>query len=215
MRTLVRLLLLLALVLLVPVLPFLLCGPALEAWMSDWLHHWATPGRTAGLVIGLLATDILLPVPASLVSTLGGARLGWAAGTLASWTGMTCGACLGFALARWGGRPLVERWVSAQDQQQLAELSHRVGPALLVVTRAVPILAEAAVLLLGLQGLAWSRFLPPIVCSNLGIALAYSAFGRLAAAEHWLPLALGISLALPLLLVTLTRRWLRSAARDD
>jgi hypothetical protein len=71
----------------------------------------------------------------------------------------------------------------------------------------VPVLAEASVLLLGMHGLSWRRFLPPVLLSNLGLALAYAAFGELAEKYSLLPLALGVSIALPVVMVALFRAW--------
>ena len=75
-----------------------------------------------------------------------------------------------------------------------------------MVLRAVPVLAEASVLLVGIHNLSWRRFLPPVILSNLGIALAYAKFGEFAERNGWLPLALGMSIALPLLLTVVARR---------
>ncbi len=49
---------------------------------------------------GLLASDILLPIPSSIVGTLLGARLGFWAGLIAIWTGLMAGNILGYLLAR-------------------------------------------------------------------------------------------------------------------
>jgi membrane protein DedA with SNARE-associated domain len=113
---------------------------------------------------------------------------------------MTLGAMLGFWAARRWGRPIVAWLTRANDLQRTAALVERYGPTLLVLGRGVPVLAEATVLILGMHGLAWRRFLPPVVLSNLGLALAYSAFGRFAEQHGWLPLALGVAVALPVLL---------------
>jgi uncharacterized membrane protein YdjX (TVP38/TMEM64 family) len=160
------------------------------------------------VIVGLLATDVLLPVPSSLVSTLGGSQLGTVWGTIASWVGMTAGAALGFALARWLGTPFAHRISHPKDLQRLERASDRYGPLFLVLARGVPVFAEASVLLLGMHRLSWRRFLPVVLASNFGIALAYSAFGTWAAQREWLPLALGISVALPLLWTMMARRWL-------
>jgi uncharacterized membrane protein YdjX (TVP38/TMEM64 family) len=208
MRTLLRPLLLVILVLLVPIVPFVACGEQLEAWFHRWSAEQVSQRIVAAAVVGLLATDILLPVPSSLVSTFGGAALGTLGGTLASWVGMTISAVVGFALARWCG-PAVTRWLSSpQDVRRVEQASERYGPVFLVLARGVPVLAEASVLLLGIHGLSWRKFLPAVVASNLGIALAYSAFGTWAAEHAWLPVALGVSVALPLLWATFARRWL-------
>jgi 3-dehydroquinate synthase len=78
----------------------------------------------------------------------------------------------------------------------------------LIVTRALPILAEAAVLLMGAARLPWRQFLPAIMLSNLGIALVYSILGRLARDRGQLLWAIAVSIALPLLATTMARLWL-------
>lgn len=208
MRSFWRPLLLVSVVLLIPIVPFLVWGEQLESWFDAWSQRGASQLTVAAVVAGLLATDIVLPIPSSLVSTFGGAQLGTLAGTLASWVGMTVSAVAGFALARWCG-PAVTRWLSRpEDVARVERASERYGPMFVVLARGVPVFAEASVLLLGIHQLSWRRFLPVMAASNLGIALAYSAFGTLAARHQWLPLALGVSVALPLLWSTLARRWL-------
>jgi uncharacterized membrane protein YdjX (TVP38/TMEM64 family) len=207
-----RPLLIVTLVLAAPVVPFLLVGDRLESWFTAMFDP--PPSATAlwWMVAGVMASDVLLPVPSSMVSTLAGAQLGIVGGTSASWIGMTAGAMLAFGLARRFGRSLALRLVAAEDLDRLDRLALRLGPGLIVLTRAVPVLAEASVLLLGINQLAWRRFLPALLASNLGIALAYAAFGDLAGEHAWLPLALGISLAAPLALLALARWWLARRA---
>ncbi|MHB8863046.1 MAG: TVP38/TMEM64 family protein [Pirellulaceae bacterium] len=212
MQALSRPLLLLGVVLLVPIVPFVIFGDQLEGWFRDWAEQTLSRSTVALVVVSLLATDILLPIPSSLVSTFGGSALGTVAGTLASWAGMTLGGVFGFALARWLGAPFAQRITRPQDLQQLAWASDRYGPLVLVLARGVPVFAEASVLLLGMHRLSWRRFLPAVIASNCGIALAYSAFGTWAAERAWLPMALGISVALPLLCTMMARRWLRAHA---
>jgi uncharacterized membrane protein YdjX (TVP38/TMEM64 family) len=201
---------LIVVILLVPILPFLLLGPALDDWVARWRESSTSGGGTALLVIAVLAIDMVLPIPSSVVSTLGGVRLGWFAGTLASWCGMTVGACLGFALARrWG--PALALWFTREEDLQAMRAAHdRFGVAVLVLARGVPVLAEASVLLAGINRLTWRRFLWPVVSANLGLAFAYSAFGDFAARHHWLPAALAIAIALPVLLALAAHRGLRS-----
>jgi len=205
-----RALFLFVIVLAIPIVPFLIWGQRIEAWGESFIAEPPSKGVTAMLIIGLLSTDILLPVPSSLVSTLAGSQLGLLGGTLASWLGMTIGAVIGFSIAKAFGRAVALRFTSEDDLEQMESLTNRLGPATLIVTRAVPVLAEACVLLVGVHQLSWRRFLPPVLLANLGIAVAYSAFGEFAAANEWLPAALGIAIALPLLLLFIARRWLAS-----
>jgi 3-dehydroquinate synthase len=99
---------------------------------------------------------------------------------------------------------------SDADLERLDDLTRQYGAVVLVVTRALPLLAEASVLLVGIHRLPWWRFWPPVLLSNLGIALAYAFFGEVAARNQWLPIALGVSLGLPVLLGASVRWWFLS-----
>lgn len=216
MRELLRTLPLMCLVLLVPVLPFLAFGGQFEQWLRGLAEEPPSVMATASLVIGLLSTDILLPIPSSVVITMGGWQLGWWIGSVAAWTGMNLGAVLGFCLARrWGHR--FARWFSSEDDlSRMHGISERYGPLVLTVTRAMPVFAEASVLIAGIHKLSWRRFLPAILLSNLGIAVAYSAFGDYAEQHQWLPLALGVAVALPVLVAAGAQRLLpQQESRDD
>ena len=64
-------------VLAVAVVPFLLFGGPLEAQARAWLEGPMPRWARAGVVVGLLAGDVLLPVPSSVVNTFAGAALGF------------------------------------------------------------------------------------------------------------------------------------------
>jgi uncharacterized membrane protein YdjX (TVP38/TMEM64 family) len=216
MRGIWRPLIVIVLALLVPIVPFLAFGDALDARIAGWLDPPPPPANVALLTVAVLAADVLLPVPSSVVSTLAGARLGVLAATSASWLGMTTGALVAFWLARAFGRPLAIRLSTSQDIDDMDHIARRAGAWALIVSRPLPILAEAAVLFLGTSGMRLRAFLPPVLLSNLGIALVYSILGRFAQSHGALPLALGASVALPLAATTGTR-WLlaRQPARFE
>jgi uncharacterized membrane protein YdjX (TVP38/TMEM64 family) len=198
---------LISMVLLVPILPFLFFGEQLTTLVTDWLEQPSSRPATIGIIVGLLATDIFLPIPSSMISTLGGWQLGWLAGTLASWVGLSLGAIAGFSLARRWGRPFALWFTREEELDRMQELSTSYGIAILVLARGVPVLAEASVLLMGVHRLPWKHFLPAVLLSNLGIAWAYSTFGEIAEHHHWLPLALGVSVAFPVLLAAVIERF--------
>jgi uncharacterized membrane protein YdjX (TVP38/TMEM64 family) len=202
-------------VLLIPIIPFLFLGVQFEGWLRDFSESPPSDVATAAVVIGLLSTDILLPIPSSVISTLSGWQLGWWRGTLSTWIGMNLGAIIGFALARRWGQPFA-RWFSKKDDmERMREVSDRYGPFVLVLTRAMPVFAEASVLIAGIHRLAWRRFLPAVLLSNLGIAVGYAAFGDFAEQHQWLPLALGVSVAVPVLVAAAARRFFPSRGERD
>lgn len=175
-----RPLLLLAAALLVPVVPFLFLGADLEQRVRAWLAGEWSPTERFLLIAGVLSTDILLPIPSSAVCTYGGAILGFARGTLASWLGMSVGGMLGFALARLLGRPFARRFANDADLARTERWLQRYGAAALIATRPVPVFAEACVLLVGVSRMPWGRFMPALLVSNLVVSAVYSACGALA-----------------------------------
>jgi uncharacterized membrane protein YdjX (TVP38/TMEM64 family) len=196
-------------VLLIPIVPFLLFHQQINDWWEHWHAQPHSSALIAGVVVALLATDIFLPVPSSVVATLAGYELGVTGGTLVAWIGMSLGAAIGFELARRWGQRLVQWLTRPADLERTNRLVDAYGPTLLVVGRGVPVLAEATVLIMGMHGLSWRRFLPPMLLSNLGLALAYAAFGEVASRYNWLPLAMAVSIAIPVLLAGGFRLWSR------
>lgn len=194
-------------ILAIPIVPFLLFGERVDRWLVQWKTDPPPAPTVAVVVVGLLATDVFLPIPSSVVATLAGYQLGTVAGTAAAWCGMTLGAVIGFGLARWLGPRFVAWNTRPADLEKTRRLTDRFGPLILVLGRGVPVLAEASVLLLGMHGLSWQRFLLPTALANFGLALAYGVFGEVAEKHGLLPLALGVSVALPVVMVALFRAW--------
>lgn len=187
---------LIALLLSLILLPFFAVGQPMEAWMSAvMMRVKGHPTMAFLLVFGFLASDILLPVPSSIVSTLGGAALGVFWGALASWAGMMVSCVLGFWLGRLG-RSLGRRLAGADELDRLERLEARVGDWMIVVARPVPVLAEASTLLAGMGRMSFMRFLLMAAVSNLGVSAVYALIGSLSARmDAFLP-AFGASMLL-------------------
>jgi len=141
------------------------------------------------------------------VSTFAGQRLGIVAGALASWIGMTLGAVAAFALARCFGKPLAERLAGPVELARMERLTDRHGTRLIVLTRALPVLAEASVLVMGAARLSWRKFLPAAMLSNLGLSAVYATCGALSREAGIELTALIASIALPLLAAAIAKRY--------
>jgi 3-dehydroquinate synthase len=109
------------------------------------------------------------------------------------------------------GRPFAKRWGNEADLDRLDRLSQRYGPLVLVVTRALPLLSEASVLLLGLSGLRWLPAALAILLSNAAIAAVYVSFGAWFQGSPALPWAVVASALLPLLPLW----WVRKRLQGD
>lgn len=130
-------------------------------------------------ILALFAGDVFLPVPSSLVSVAAVALFGWAGGLLI-WIGMTIGCGLGYWLGSRAGRPLAERFIGADEVARARRIAGELGPAALVLTRAVPVLAEASTVAAGLAAMPFRRFALTTGLANAGIASVYAAWGTAA-----------------------------------
>lgn len=177
-----RLTLVIILALLIPIIPFAIIGelPG-ERWLSaadnnSWLFGLAGSG--------ILASDILLPIPSSIVGTMLGARLGFLPGWAWAWFGLVMGNLLGYIT----GRLALSRLGSGLPQT----------PTILIlfISRPVPILAEAAAFTAGAGRMGLSTFLAVTITGNGIYACALAGNGA-----ALLPDALiGPGLVLPMLL---------------
>jgi uncharacterized membrane protein YdjX (TVP38/TMEM64 family) len=134
------------------------------------------------IIIALLAGDVLLPMPSSVISVFAGSAFGLAWGTAVIWAGLMAGCLLGYALGAVPGRGLANRVVGRRDVAGMGRLFEGAGPLVLVLARAVPVLAEASVLAAGAARMPLATFLLTTGLSNIGVALAYAGVGATAAA---------------------------------
>jgi uncharacterized membrane protein YdjX (TVP38/TMEM64 family) len=208
-RRLLKPLLLVTIVLVVPIALVALRGESFADQIARWQTDPPARGALVALVVAILAADVVLPVPSGPINTLAGSQLGVVLGTAASAAGMTLGAAIAFALARCWGRPLAERLSSDEQLREADRACREHGPWMLVLTRPLPIVAEAAVLVAGGLKMPLRDFAPPVALSNVAIAVTYSVLGQQAAAHGWLPLAVCASVALPLAIALYYRRRLR------
>lgn len=183
-------------------------------WFGEWFDSAAQSlaGQPAAgpaialLLAGMLAGDIVLPVPSSLISTMCGYLYGFAGGAALSWAGMNAGALLGYWLGAAGGRPLTRRLVGEPELARASRAHERWGAWSLIVSRAVPVLAEASVVFAGAARMRVKRFILLTFLSNLGISAAYAAAGAFAAGVESFLLAFAGAIALPGIAMLLARR---------
>jgi len=191
-------LVLLALALAFVLIPFLLLEDRIAAALADVLAAARAHALLAGAVIALsLVGDILLPVPSSVVSSFAGAALGFWSGALTIWLGMTGGCLLGYAVGRGAGRGAMRRIVGEAEVARARAALAGAGGLALVVTRAIPVLAETLVLGAGAARMPLAPFLLLTGSANLAVAIAYSAIGALALSEGSFLLLFGGLAALP------------------
>lgn len=176
------------------IVPFCLFGDAITAWTSRLIEHAdANRAYTGAILILLLAVDIVMPIPSSLVSTACGMTLGFAGGALASFAGMSISATTGYLIGCTAS-PAVKRMIGETEIAWLKAFQQRNGVWMLLALRPVPVLAEASILFSGLSRQPLPGVVIATLLGNMAVSLAYAAVGAWGkASDSFLP-AFGASL---------------------
>lgn len=141
---------------------------------TPWMNHGGV--LAAGLGVGLLIADVLLPVPSSLVMVAHGALFGVVFGTLLSLLGSVGAAIFGFAIGRRGGK-LLDRVGTREESARADQLLARWGTLAVIVTRPVPLLAETVAIVAGASSMGWASVILASLAGSLPPALLYALTG--------------------------------------
>jgi 3-dehydroquinate synthase len=150
----------------------------------------------SAVMILLLAFDVVLPVPSTLLALLATTFLGFIGGSLAIFIGLCSCALFGYLLGA-GYFRLASQWLSDKDKQQGGELADKLGTLALVCLRGIPVLAEVSVLAAGMRRYPLRKFLLVTTLANAGLALAYGYIGSFLAGEEAFLLRILTSIFLP------------------
>lgn len=162
----------------IPLVPFAILMGVSDRDPFEVLVEAIRGERAAGLVcFALLASDVFLPIPSSLVAIVSGSAAGAVGGGILNWVAITIGHTIGFFVARRWGRPIVERFVGPQGLSR-AESAWQQGATVgLIISRPIPVLAEALSMFAGLAGFSWRRFFAVALIANLPHSFIYSWAG--------------------------------------
>lgn len=177
--------------------PFVLFGTWFEAVVTEAVHASPPAWLLAAAIVALLALDIVLPMPSSVVSTAAGAALGFWPGLAASALGMTACCQIGYLIGRTSGRAVAARFVGEPALTDVERWVRLRGDWMLCVMRPVPVLAEASVLLAGIARLDGARFAALTTLANLGVSAAYALAGATASSTGSILPAIAGAIVLP------------------
>jgi membrane protein DedA with SNARE-associated domain len=177
---------------LVPLVPFVLIG---ELPGERWLAGTGDDALRFGAAgAGLLALDVLLPIPSSVVGALLGGRLGLWPGFAWALTGLCVGHALGYGL----GRLVPARFAS--------ELPRASSLAVVFLSRPVPVLSEAVAIAAGVERMPLRWFLASAGLGNALYAGALAANGAALLPQGMAGPGLILPMALPVGAYLLWRR---------
>jgi uncharacterized membrane protein YdjX (TVP38/TMEM64 family) len=184
-------------------------------WGNAWETRFTLEGAVAWIGgagswawaagIGLLAADLVLPVPGTVVMSALGLVYGVLLGGLVAAAGsMVAGLC-GYGIGRLIGEKAARRLLGDLDFEKGRLLFARGGGWMIALSRSLPILPEALSCTAGLVRMPFGRFVASLACGSLPVGYLFAWIGAAGRdAPGW---ALVFSLAVPVVLWALARKF--------
>ncbi len=129
------------------------------------------------LGIALLAGDVFLPVPASLIMIAFGSLFGFAGGAALSLAGGVLAALLGYWLGRMGKNRFA-KWFGAGALEEGKRLFENHGLWAVVISRPIPLVSETIAVVAGSSDYSFKKMLLGSFLGNLPAALIYAWAGN-------------------------------------
>lgn len=177
-------------------IPFVVFGAAMDTAVPKWFSADLAPGTLAVLGIILLAVDVILPIPSSIVCLTLCWTLGPDWGGLCAFVGHIAAFVVGYALGRALPHERLRDYVGAPMWQSFQGRMTRRAWLWIGISRPLPVLAELTAVASGTFRVPLREALPAAVLSSAGVAASYAwvvAWGR---QEGDLALALAAGLGL-------------------
>jgi len=183
-------------------------------WGGAWEERFTLAGAVAWIEgagswawaagMGLLAADLLLPVPGTVVMS----ALGWIYGSLVGGLFATAGTIVaglcGYGIGRLIGERAARKILGDADFEKGKQLFAGGGGWMIALSRALPILPEALSCTAGLVRMPFSRFAISLACGSLPVGFLFAWIGAVGReTPAW---ALIFSIGVPAVLWLLARR---------
>ena len=152
--------------------------PGLEETFSSLIEDSANQTKAYFAVISflLLAADVFLPIPSSIVMFLNGSVLGLGMGMLLSLISSLVSSVIGYYFGKLFHQYLNKRYKDS-EKQNAERIITKYGFAGIIATRGVPILSEAVSILAGNMAYHFGRFFLANLIGLLPICLLYAFIG--------------------------------------
>lgn len=178
-RSIGRIALLIAAMVWVVLVPFALFGVALDGASQRWMADAGGPAMVALIGVTLLTVDVLLPVPASLVSLGLCWMLGPITGGLCVLVGHVLAFAFGYGLGARLPRQRLRAYIGADGWDELVVHLRRRAWVWIGVSRPLPVLSEIVAVSSGALRLPLGAVLPAALLSSAGVAVVYGSIA------HW------------------------------
>lgn len=162
-------------------LPFVIWGDQIESVLTvEGAVQWMRGTGWAGLAgVGLIISDIAIPIPSTAVMAGLGVLYGPIKGGVLAATGSILAGCLGYWICRALGPRTAERLAGQAGLQQAQRLFDRWGLPLVALSRWLPVLPETVAFLAGLIRMPFPRFVSALAMGSVPLGFVFATAGHL------------------------------------
>jgi uncharacterized membrane protein YdjX (TVP38/TMEM64 family) len=158
---------------LVIILTFL-CFAELETFFQTQLTLFSiNPLKYAAISFFILASDIVLPVPSSVVMFLNGYVLGVIPGSLVSLASLMFSAFIGYFLGRYTALGF-----KVHNEEKSGFILSKYGAMAILITRGIPILSESICIVCGFNNMPLRTYLLLNLIGYIPLCILYAFFGH-------------------------------------
>jgi uncharacterized membrane protein YdjX (TVP38/TMEM64 family) len=180
---------------------------SIELYFENCINaHKGQAGMYSLISFLILVSDILLPVPSSIVMFSNGYVLGMTFGFILSLLSVLPGACIGYLLGRYTSIGL-----RAREDANAAALMESYGSIAILVSRGIPILSESISVTLGFNKMPFGRFLWFNFAGYVPVCMIYAWFGSMGYSRNAFLLSFCCSILMAVFFWIAGRRMVRKA----
>lgn len=161
-------------------IPTLILDDEIDAAFSGetGLERLRSYGAWAWLVgIGLIISDLILPVPSTAVISGLGMLYGPWLGGLVGGIGSTAAGWVAYCVGRWVGGPTLRLFIKPEEMARLPRFFAKHGLWAIAVSRWMPLLPEALCALAGTARMRLVPFLAALSCGSFAMGFAFGFLG--------------------------------------
>lgn len=150
-----------------------------EAWNVERLAGHFEQAKSWAWLLGifLLLSDLLLPIPGTIVMSALGAVYGiWIGGLLSAIGSMLAG-MLGYGVGRFFDEKFAKRWLGENDFEKGKGLFAKSGAWVVAISRALPILPEVLACMAGLLRMPFGMFVIALACGSVPMGYLFAWIG--------------------------------------
>jgi membrane protein DedA with SNARE-associated domain len=142
-----------------------------------------------GIFIGMVLESAAVPIPSEIILPFAGylvflGRTSWVAAGLTALAGGTLGAVVSYAVAYWGGRAILGRWIRPHELERAEAWFRRYGDPAVFFGRLIPGVRTFISLPAGYAKMPFGRFVAYSVLGALPWTVIFMYLG-FAGGQHW------------------------------